>query len=117
MVLGGIQIHRPDHAPHGDHLILRAHLYALGSFDDQVAVGQHVGYTSAQIGREHGAPAGFAGALQLALRVGVEKIGQGPGGFSDAGQLRDVALGSGLTLRLYIAIRDGRKRFIYNDGY
>ncbi len=115
--VGRNQIHGPDHASHRDHLILGTHLHALGSFDHQVAVGQHVGYASAQIGGEDRAPAGLAGSLQLGLCVGAEEIGQGSGGFGDAGELRDVALGGGLPLGLYIAISDGRKCFIYDNSY
>ena len=114
MVLGGIQIHGPDYAPHRDYLIFRTHLHALGSFDHQIAVGQHVGYASAHIRCEHRAAAGLAGSLQLSLRIGAEEIGQGSSGFGDAGELRDVALGSGLSLGFYIAISDRRKRFIYD---
>ena len=71
MVLGGIQIHGPDDAAHRDHLILRTHLHTLGSFDDQVAVRQHMGHARAQIRGEDRAPAGLAGSLQLGLRVAV----------------------------------------------
>ncbi len=115
--VGGIQIHGPNYAAHGDHLIFRTHLHALGSFDHQVAVRQHMRHARAQIGGEDGAAAGLARSLQLGLRVCVEQIGPGSGGFGDAGELRDVALGRGLALGLHIPGSDGRKRFTYNDSY
>ena len=63
MLLVGEQVHWPNYAADSDHLILRTHLHALGSFDHQVAVGQHIRHARAQIGGEDCAPAGLARSL------------------------------------------------------
>src|SRR5271165_773072 len=93
--VGKVQIHGPDDAAHRDYLILRTYLHAFGSFDYQIAVRQHMGDASAQVGGENGAPAGLAGSLQLGLCVALEETGQRPGSFRDACELSDVALSGG----------------------